>query len=404
VTRRSLCLTAAACAVAASAPAGAHAAPVTVSLRVEGPTSTLFEGPVTTDVRPFQFTGDPVAHECDATAAGGGTSAVPVPTRGAAITAASQLAPFAMTGTFNTQFNSPTFDTVAGQSVAFDPATNRFLVEYKNGVSASVGSCGDPISSGDDVVFGYGTGDPAVEHVLKLTGPTTAAPGRPVVVRVANEASGAPLAGAVIEGRASGGGGTISLGPYTARGPHAVKATRSGDIRSNRLTFCVTSGADGACGTTAPAPGAPPAAPCVTTGDDGLCGTADRRAPLGRILSIHNAQKFRRHRGPRLLRGEVAADPSGIAGIRLRLTRRFGGRCSTFAGRKGRFVRIRVCGAVHGRWFPIGTDAQWSFLLPGRLGPGRYVLDVEARDRAGNRDTALVRGRSRAVFRVLRSS
>ena len=134
------------------------------------------------------------------------------------------------------------------------------------------------------------------------------------------------------------------------------------------MTFCVTDGADGACGTTAPAPGAPPAG-CVTTGDDGLCGTADRRAPLARILSIRNAQKFRRHRGPRLLRGEVAADPSGIAGIRLRLTRRFGGHVLDVRRRKGRFVRMRVCGAVHGRWFSIGTDAQWSFLLPRRLGP-----------------------------------
>jgi hypothetical protein len=404
VTRRSFWLAAAACAVATTAPAGATAAPVTVSLRIEGPTSTLFEGPVTTDVRPFQFTGDPVTHECDATSVNQGTSPVPVPTRGAAITAASQLAPFAMAGTFNASLGSPTFVTIAGQNVDFDPATNRFLVEYKNGVSASIGSCGDPIANGDDVVFGYGTGAPT-EHVLELTGPATAAPGQPVTVRVTNEAGGAPLAGATVEGRVSDADGTIGLGPYASLGPHDLKATRSGDIRSNRLTVCITNGADGACGTTAPGTGgAPPPAKCVTTGDDGLCGTRDRRAPLGRILSIRNAQKFRRHHGPRLLRGEVSSDPSGIAGIRLRLTRRHGGRCSTFHGRRGRFARIRVCGTVHGRWFSIGTDQQWSFLLPKRLGPGRYVLDVQARDRAGNRDRSLVRGRSRVVFRVLRGS
>src|ERR671939_1701979 len=33
----------------------AAAAPVTVNLRIEGPASTVFEGPVTTDVRAFQF-------------------------------------------------------------------------------------------------------------------------------------------------------------------------------------------------------------------------------------------------------------------------------------------------------------------------------------------------------------
>src|SRR3954447_5847090 len=50
----------------------AHAAPVTVQLRVEGPTRTLFEGPVTTDVRTFHFTGDATQHTCDGTKSGNG--------------------------------------------------------------------------------------------------------------------------------------------------------------------------------------------------------------------------------------------------------------------------------------------------------------------------------------------
>src|SRR5262245_41556126 len=79
------------------APASvAAAAPVTVNLRIEGATSTLFEGPVTTDVRPFQFTAgaDTTAHQCDGTAVNRGPSATPVPTRGAAVTAASLQTPF----------------------------------------------------------------------------------------------------------------------------------------------------------------------------------------------------------------------------------------------------------------------------------------------------------------------
>ena len=39
-----------------------------------------------TDVRPFQFTGDPATHQCDGTTTGG-TSPQPVPTRGAAVVA-----------------------------------------------------------------------------------------------------------------------------------------------------------------------------------------------------------------------------------------------------------------------------------------------------------------------------
>src|SRR5215213_11258732 len=53
-------------ALLAAAPAGA--APVTVDLRIEGPSRTVFEGPVTTHVRGFRFTGDPSVHRCDGTA------------------------------------------------------------------------------------------------------------------------------------------------------------------------------------------------------------------------------------------------------------------------------------------------------------------------------------------------
>src|SRR3954463_5262166 len=100
----------------------AAAAPVTVNLRIEGPTATVFEGPVTTDVRPFQFTGgaDTAPHECDGTAANGGTSPTPVPTRGAAVAAASFAAPFSTSGTFFAlPIGSPSFAEVGGQSTAF---------------------------------------------------------------------------------------------------------------------------------------------------------------------------------------------------------------------------------------------------------------------------------------------
>ena len=49
--------------------------------------------------------------------------------------------------------------------------------------------------------------------------------------------------------------------------------------------------------------------------------------------------------------------------------------------------------------FKIGDRADWSYLLPKRLGKGRYVLDAIAVDKAGNRDT-LARGRNRVVFFV----
>src|SRR3954452_17110469 len=175
----------------------AAATPVTVNLRIEGPASTVFEGPVTTDVRPFQFTAgaDTAPHTCDATAVNTGTSATPVPTRGAAITAAALTVPFSTSGAFSAQFGSPSFDQVGGQPTPFDPATGAFLAEYKNGVAAQVGACADPIATGDDVLFAYGTGN---EPLLRLTGPAAATAGVAFAVHVVDQTTGAPVAGAAV--------------------------------------------------------------------------------------------------------------------------------------------------------------------------------------------------------------
>jgi hypothetical protein len=36
------------------------------------------------------------------------------------------------------------------------------------------------------------------------------------------------------------------------------------------------------------------------------------------------------------------------------------------------------------RYFRIGSNARWSYLLPARLRTGKYVLDVKVLDRAYN--------------------
>ncbi|HMI68849.1 MAG TPA: hypothetical protein VK510_02565, partial [Solirubrobacteraceae bacterium] len=122
--------------------------------------------------------------------------------------------------------------------------------------------------------------------------------------------------------------------------------------------------------------------------------------PRAKIASIVEGQRFGKGKGPRTLSGTVAGDPSGIAGVRLRLTRNDHGRCQTFNGRSERMVALKRCGAKHGKWFSAGDRERWSYLLPARLGSGRYVLDVQARDRAGNVDTLLQRTRTRVVFIV----
>jgi hypothetical protein len=363
----------------AAAPAGA--APVTVTLRVEGPTRTLFEGPVTTDVAPFAFTGE-AGHVCDGSAPAG-TATTPQVTRGAVLSAAAASTSLVLRGTWSDMFGSPSFTEIGGESVAYDAATNRYLVEYQNNQSAAAGACGSVVNPGDQVLFAYAVG---TETLLALRGPTTAAPGQAVTLTVSDAATGAPVAGADVEGRQSGADGTVVAGPYAARGNHDAKATKAGAIRSNRVRICVTDGADGACGTT-PAASAP--APSSSRGPD-------RGAPGARLAGVREKQVFRKGRGPRVLRGTVPADPSGLRAVKLRLTRRARGRCEYFSGRSERFVRTRC-----GRSFPfaVGTAREVSYLLPKRLGPGRYVLDLIAVDGAGNRDRPK-RGSTRVVFTV----
>jgi hypothetical protein len=352
-------------AFAALAPATAVAGPVTVNLRIEGPKKTLFEGPVSTGVRPFRFTNDTTAHRCDGTAALGGPSPRPVPTRGAVISRAAATAPFQLEGTWNDQFGA-SFTKIAGESVAFDPATNKFLSEYENGRFASLGACADNVQTGDDVLFAYGDGS---ETLLHLRGPAHAAAGRAVKLKVTNESTGAPVAGAAVGGAVTGADGTAMVGPLGAVRHADFKASKNGAIRSNRLRVCVL---------------------------ERDCGTVDTDAPSARIRGIRDGKVFKHRRGPRVLRGTVGPDPAGLRAVRLSLQRKRHGRCAAYSVRRERFV-TRKCGRHPA--FTIGHDGHWSYLLPARLGKGRYDLRVVAVDRAGNRDRVR-RGRNRVLFTV----
>jgi hypothetical protein len=359
-----------------SVAASAAAAPVTVNVRVEGADRTLNEDPVTVDVRPFAFTGDGTQHTCDGTATNQGPATTPSPTRAGALVQTG----IELVGSWSDAFGSPSFTRVAGEDVNFDPGTGRFFAEYQNGQFALHGSCGDPVQNGDDVLFAYADGS---ETLLKLTGPSTARPGEAVTAKVTDAGSGAAVAGADVGGKASGADGSVTVGPFSDRGTHDFKATKSGAIRSNRLRVCVTDGADGACGTSVPGQPSTPAGP-------------DTSAPVARLTRITEQQRFARGKGPRTLSGTVAADPSGIAQVKLGLSWSRDGHCRIYSPTKERF-RGAHCGRR--TYFKVSESADFSYLLPQRLGPGRYVLDVIAIDKAGNRQ-ALARGVNRLVFFV----
>jgi hypothetical protein len=173
----------------------------------------------------------------------------------------------------------------------------------------------------------------------------------------------------------SAGGRTFGAGPdgvahvsVDGRSLAGVRATKAGYVRSATESVCVD------CG--------PSFTPPVR----------DVSAPAATVSSVRNGAVYSRRRAPRLLRGSVTADPSGLQAVKLKLTRRAGRRCSYFSGRRERFVKMR-CG--RGSFLRIGDRADWSYLLPERLGRGSYVLEVKAIDGAFNRGTP-----ARVRFRV----
>ncbi|WCB93603.1 hypothetical protein DSM104299_02319 [Baekduia alba] len=286
---------------------------------------------------------------------------------------------------------------------------------YVNGSFSNEGPCDRTVADGDKVLFYWSNAyaSEGFDEPVVLDAPTTAVPGRAFTVTAKDLTTDfltypsppsvqTPAAGATVSGGTApvtiGADGTAAVtvagGPYTLVVSHGNRAPA-------RVAGCATTGKDGFCGTTVDAGPQPnPTGPCTTNGHDGFCGTPDKVAANARLTGIAEGKKYAKGKGPRQLTGAVSADGSGIADIRLRLTRTDGRKCSTYDGKTEKFKAIKKCGATHGVWFSVGTDPLWSYLLPSKLGRGRYVLDVAVADKAGNKTAQLARGTSRVVFTV----
>lgn len=299
-----------------------------------------------------------------------------------------------------------TVERILGESHAFQPGAeaNHYWTFWLNYAYQNAGACDTTVQDGDDVLFFVDCfGACASPKPLRLEVPATARPGDSVPVKVTEYSvvfdesyrgttQAAPSAGATVQAgdrSFTTGADGVARVETSARGPLDLRAIKPDSVRSSTERVCVTDGADGFCGTVKPDDPAPVATPAPVTGPD-------RQAPAARILGIAEQQAFTRAGAPRALRGTVAADPSGLHSVKLRLTRRHRGRCWYLSPKTDGLRRTR-CGRAFS--FRLGDRADWSYLLPERLGPGRYVLDAVAIDGAFNRDP-LARGRNRVVFTV----
>jgi hypothetical protein len=394
----------------------ASAAPITVNLRVEGATKTLYEGPV--NAEPIEPPGieppvieskdtTPGAHPCDVSNNGenggfGATAATPTGTlyEGAVAAHLSFAAGwFASLNDFRVE--------QVGEDVANSGGNGSYWGYAVDFTTAEIGGCQIRLAPGSEVLWAYNFFN--LPHLLSLSGPTSVDVDVPFTVHVVDGQTGAPIAGAAVGQLVNGVTETSASSPTTDAagnatvtlsqvGTERLKATQPESVRSNGVVVCVHNGNDGTCGTTE----TPVACPATSSS----CGEAPTRKALPpppplpdvvRAGGVLNGHLYSRRGAPRILEGSVEV-PFGntLHEVRIALERSIHHRCFAFGGRRGAFVRAS-CHAT--RFFDVADTTSFSYLLPARLPAGRYVYDIEAVDDSGQ-VTSLASGVSHVVFYV----
>ncbi len=388
--------------LAALAAAPAHAAP-TVTIRVEGETKTLLP---TTTVTLDSAQVEGVSDECPGDTVAGALDK----------------------GTKGDWDKSPFVNTIMGETHSFQ-RDDYWAAWYGGKLSDAI--CQQKVQEGDEVILIGGFYDkdfrPVQRPLAIREAPRTVTAGQPFEVFVTrqepdfdngNFGVGSGVARPAVGRTVFGGGASAVTGDngratltIESAGDFTLQAATGGTQSDRSVPIPITVGPAGE-----PAPPPPPpsssdtgplAPPCFTDGTDGRCGTRDLQPPVALITSIEEGDVFARRGGPRELSGTAGIlgarglepDGTGILMVKLRLTKRVGARCSTWSPSRERFVP-RECGAANGFWFRIGDEVDWEYVLPERLGRGRYVLDADAIDRNGNRLRERRRGQNRVVFRV----
>ena len=327
-------------AIAAVAAPTAGAAPVSVNLRVEGATSTIFDGPVTTDGHTITTASSGGPQPCDGTNAGAFPS--PVPTATAALDDGARLNGFTWDADWFSSFSDFSVKQVAGESATM----TQFWGLVVNFQFSQTGGCTTKVNNGDEVLWVFDAFSKL--HVLKLGGPTSATTGTPVTVRVTDGQDGSPAPGATVNGTPMGADGRAALS-FASAGIYKLKAERADSVRSNALTLCVD----------------PPGASPCTSGDD----AAPSLAPVlpGRRLASERGRSR-----TMLISWQASDSGAGLSHYEVDVRERSDG--------------VRTSQAA-GDWEPIvERTALTGVHFRGDSGSA-YQFRITAVDRAANRTT-----------------
>jgi hypothetical protein len=214
-----------------SAPA-AHAAPVTIHLRVEGATRTIYDGPVTTDEHMVSTaTDNNTPRLCNGTKVGSPAG----PTGTTALDDAAKQNGFTWDAVWDVPSDGDYYPYLRIGPDTVDPA-DHYWASFHNWQYASYGGCGERVYQGDDFVWGYA--DFNVTSLLRLSGPTSATTGQAFTVHVVDGMNNAAQAGATVGSTTTNASGNASF-TYNSPGIYRLKAEKSGLIRSNALVVCV---------------------------------------------------------------------------------------------------------------------------------------------------------------------
>ena len=233
------------------APA-ASAAPVGVTVRVEGASKTILDEPVTTDghdVTPASGG----THKCDGTNAGAHPSPVPTPT--AALDDVTRAHSISWDADWFASFE----DFIVTRVDDEHATSSQFWGLVVNGQFASSGGCQTRLTQGDEVVWVFDAFSKSA--VLRLVGPGTATVGQPISVQVTDTQTAQPAPNASVNGTTTGSDGVATL-TFNQEGIYRLKADRPDAVRSNTLIVC----ADPAGA--APCTSSDNAAPVISSGFD----------------------------------------------------------------------------------------------------------------------------------------
>lgn len=356
-----------------AAPPLASAAPVTATVRVEGTSDTVLAAtPIVVD-----DTAGATLTVRDTTDAD--TATVP------AGSAMAQLAVATSGSGLPFGFKVFSFGQQVlriGAATASETATPFWRFKL-NGKVADVGADQVALRTGDSVTWSLVSDWESHELDLTVAGDKVTLGGTvtATVTSVDNNGVASPAAGASVtygpQTAIADATGTARFAT-TAPGVQLVQATRSGEVRSQTRSVCVS-------GTDPTICSLPPA---TVTKTDTVAPGSQITAPISR----------RDYRALARIRGTVSPDRSDIAGVEVAIARKVGTRCA-FIGPKGYIGRPKAC--TDRRYLAARTSGtNWVYTPKRPLAKGTYVVWSRATDGAGNVESVAIAGVNVVSFTI----